>query len=117
MPNPVQAAAEGLPEINRRRLLGGIVAASAASAVTGATAALAATTASAVAMTPRERAIWHMRELERLAKEDGAREAMVVVVGRFYRPDFHVKTLMIEKSAKLEDFGDRDFFASEGGAA
>ncbi len=45
MPNPVPAAAEGLPEINRRRLLGGIVAASTASAVAGGSVALAATEA------------------------------------------------------------------------
>lgn len=33
-------------------------------------------------LTIRERAIWHMRELERLAMEDGASGAMVTVVGR-----------------------------------
>ncbi|MCB1469259.1 MAG: hypothetical protein KDK08_19445, partial [Rhizobiaceae bacterium] len=42
MSNIVPAAAEGLPEMNRRRLLGGI-AASTASAVVGGSAAIAAT--------------------------------------------------------------------------
>ncbi|MEZ5782725.1 MAG: hypothetical protein R3D70_14100 [Rhizobiaceae bacterium] len=43
MPNIVPAAAEGMPEINRRRLLGGMVAASTASAVAGSSVAIAAT--------------------------------------------------------------------------
>ena len=42
MPNTVPANAQGLPAINRRRLLGGIVAVSSASAVAGASAATAA---------------------------------------------------------------------------
>ncbi|MCO5083887.1 MAG: hypothetical protein M9955_19795 [Rhizobiaceae bacterium] len=43
MPNIVPANAQGLPDINRRRLLGNIAGLTAASAVAGATAATAAT--------------------------------------------------------------------------
>lgn len=99
------------PEINRRRLLGGIVAASAASAVAGGSVAIAATYEPAVAMTPRELVLWHIYELERLAKEDGADEAMIVVTGRFYAPKFHCKTLMLTHNGGMVDFNRSDFFA------
>lgn len=62
-----------------------------------------------LAKSPRELAVWHMRELERLAKADGAEEVMVVVTGRFFVPDFHCKTLMTDRSGKLNDFGSPEF--------
>ena len=60
-------------------------------------------------MTIRERAIWHMRELERLAMEDGASGAMVSLVGR---PASYgncgsysgFKTLMIDHRGEFHDF-------------
>lgn len=84
-------------------------------AAVGAAVAIAAPAAAAEPeMTPREKVIWHMRELERLAKEDGAREATVWVVGRFYEPNFHCKTLAIDKSGDLLDFGTAGFFMPKG---
>jgi hypothetical protein len=73
-------------------------------------------------MTPRERAIWHMRELERLAIDDGARSAMVMLTGRFWDgPDFHCKTFMIDKSGEFIDFetkeGRPSMFGSKDGEA
>lgn len=61
-------------------------------------------------MTIRERAIWHMRELERLAMEDGASGAMVVLTGR---PASYgkcgtyngFKTLMIDHRGVINDYG------------
>lgn len=85
---------------------------------TAAATAVAATVAIPVAveaaaepeMTIRERAIWHMRELERLAMEDGASGAMVVLTGRPANygscgtyPGF--KTLMIDHRGVLLDCG------------
>ncbi|WP_156465136.1 hypothetical protein [Mesorhizobium sp. Root552] len=71
-------------------------------------------------MTSRDQAIWYMRELERLAKEDGARSAMVTVVGRFWDPDFECRTLMIDPRGVFIDFerdeGRVSLFAPKGGA-
>lgn len=84
MPNPVQAAAEGMPAINRRRLLGGIVAASAASAVAGGSVAFAATVQpDEPKLTRSELANWHMRELERLVQEDGGSKVNILVTGDY----------------------------------
>lgn len=66
------------------------------------------------AMSPREQAIWHIRELERLALEDGAREVMVTLVGRFHSPKFKCKTLMLTHSGELDDFGSSDFLRAGG---
>ena len=86
---------------------------------TAAAGAVAATVAApAVAaepeMTIRERALWHMRELERLLFEDGADKAYVTVVGMYTSPD-DCKLLGIYPGGRL---GDRDgLFAQKGGAA
>ncbi|TKT78398.1 hypothetical protein [Aquamicrobium sp. LC103] len=67
----------------------------------------AAVTTPAVAepeLTPYEKAIWHMRELERLALEDGASEACVMVVGFLYpSPSKRTKMLMIGRNGDLSD--------------
>lgn len=66
------------PEINRRRFLLN-------TATAGAALALAAPAVAAEQeMTVREQAIWHMRELERLAKSTGAETVSVMVVGHSY---------------------------------
>jgi hypothetical protein len=72
--------------------------------------AIAATPAIAAepAMTPYEKAIWHLRELERLAIEDGAKAAMVTVVGRYWTPDFNCRTLMVDRNGEFIDYERRD---------
>ncbi len=163
MPNIVPAAAEGMSEINRRRLLGGIALASAASAVAGGSAALAATheppvhplerlhalhdeaselmavhneymggnwelrvrapddrcpvtymNLSAVPeKTPREQAIWHLRELERLAQEDGGWDATVIVIAK-YSSNQDCRMISIRPDGQLRC--DDNMFAPKGGA-
>ncbi|MGN6772033.1 MAG: twin-arginine translocation signal domain-containing protein [Rhizobiaceae bacterium] len=92
------------------------------SAAAGAAAAVAVPVAAAEpVMTTRELAIWHMRELERLAIEDGARSAMVTLVGRFYDPDFDCRTFMIDVRGEFIDFDAKEgrpaLFAPKGGEA
>lgn len=109
------ANAEGLPEINRRRLLGGIAAASAASAVAGATAAAAASYEPAEPVTtPREQAIWHLRELERLVQEDGGWNTTVIVVAS-YTSHQDCRLISIRPNGELRC--DDNMLASKGGAA
>ena len=91
---------------------------------TAAAGAVAATAAPPVVaaepeMTIRERALWHMRELERLAIADGASAAMVLVVGRpanwGTRGTYtDLKTLSINHHGDLHD---KDGMFSEGGEA
>ena len=115
MPNTsVRAAAEGM-SITRRLFLRNTASASAAIA-----AVAIPTVAAEPQMSARDRAIWHMRELERLAIEDGAGSAMVMVVGRPWGGASayeHCKTLMLDKHGNVDDFGDCDFLAQKGGAA
>lgn len=113
--NTSSTKAEGLPEINRRRFLMQTATAGAAIAVT-----TPAATAAAPEMTPREQAIWHMRELERLALEDGAGAVAVTVVGR--PAAWHgrgcyseLKMIMINHHGVLRD--DCRMFALKGGAS
>jgi hypothetical protein len=110
-----RAIEEALPKVTRRRFLRDV-------AIAGAIATAAAEAAAAEPeMTPREQAIWHMRELERLVIEDGARSAMVTVVGRHWTPDLHCKTLMIGMDGTFTDFDQEEgrpaMFAAKGGAA
>ncbi len=104
-----------MKNITRRIFLRDTVTAGAAIAV------VAPATAAEPEMTPREQAIWHMRELERLAIEDGARSAMVTFVGRYWEPDFSCKTFMIDKDGTFIDFDQKEglpaMFAPKGGAA
>jgi hypothetical protein len=114
MPNIVPATAEGLPTINRRSLLGNLTALTAASAVAGAVASTAATYEPAgPAMTRREKAIWHLRELERLAVEDGGSGIVVQLVAVYDGPR-DCKLLGIHYTGRLMD---RDGMFAEGGAA
>lgn len=106
--NTSSAKAEGLPEINRRRFLRDV-------AIAGAVATVATeAAASQPEMTPREQAIWHMRELERLAVEDGGNSTVVQVIAS-YGGQQDRKLLGIHYSGRLVDFG--GMFAAEGGAA
>ncbi|MEI5680526.1 MULTISPECIES: hypothetical protein [unclassified Mesorhizobium] len=100
MPNiTVRAAAEGLPSINRRIFLRGTAALGAMSATVAAPAF-----AAEPETTIHERAIWHMRELERLAVEDGAGSAMVMVVGRPCHGQYKgFKTMLIDHHGNLRD--------------
>jgi hypothetical protein len=103
------------PEINRRSLLGSIAAVSAASAVAGATAAVAASYEPAEpAKTPREQAIWHLRELERLVQEDGGWDTTVIVIGK-YTSHQDCRMISIRYNGKLQC--DDNMLAAKGGAA
>lgn len=126
-----RATAQAMPEINRRRFLTG-------AAMAGAVVAVAAPVAAAEPVRPvleplvyaddyvsmmdrarpkpsrRERAIWHMRELERLLFADGADTASVLVIGTYKAPDA-CKLLGIYPGGRLRD-GD-GLFAPKGGAA
>ncbi len=56
-------------------------------------------------VSPREKAIWHMRELERLAFEDGAGSVAVFLVGLPRRGGSYetTKMLAIHHSGRLDD--------------
>ncbi|MBN9066719.1 MAG: hypothetical protein J0H60_09700 [Rhizobiales bacterium] len=115
MTDTARASGEAMPKINRRSFLRTSIAASTVVAVA------APVAAAEPVMTTRELAIWHMRELERLAIEDGARSAMVTLVGRFYDPDFDCRTFMIDIRGEFIDFdaieGRPALFAPKGGEA
>ncbi len=101
------SAAEALPEINRRRFLLN-------TAVIGAGVTVAASTAAAARiMTPQDRAIWHLRQLEQLVRETGTKTLHIAIVGAYGNGE--VRGLAIQESGKL--VGCDDFFASKGGAA
>lgn len=86
--------------ISRRLFLRNTAAAGAVGAV--ATQAVAAE----VSLSPRDQALWHMRELELLAKEAGSVSVAVILVGRGQfsggRPNEH-KSLMIGHTGELND--------------
>lgn len=98
MPNDAtRATAEALPEISRRRFLLN-------TSMAGAAVAVAATPVAAAEpeLTPHERAIWHLRELERLANEDGASNVVVQVIGS-YSGNEDCRSLGIHYSGRLID--------------
>ncbi len=107
-----RATAKALPEINRRRFL--LNTASVASAV----AIVTPVNADEPEMTPREQAIWHMRELERLATEDGAAQVAVIISAR---KDFldhsDQQLLMIDCRGNIDDRHATRLFEAKGGAA
>ncbi len=107
-----RATAEALPGINRRRFLLN-------TAVIGASATVAASTVPAdPEMTPREQAIWHMRELERLAAEDGAAQVAVIISARKDFSDHSdQQLLMIDCRGNIDDRYATRLFAAEGGEA
>ena len=110
MTDTVRASGEAMPAINRRNFLRTSVAAGAAIAVA------APVVAAEPEMTPHEKAVWHMRELERLAIEAGAAKVTMIVIGYqdlAIRSD--AKSMMIDFQGNLRD--DDDMFAPKGGAA
>lgn len=73
------------------------------SAAVGAVGAVATVPAAAEPeLTPWKWALWHMRELERLAIEDGARSAMSTFTGLRY-PDASSKSLIFQTDEPLWD--------------
>lgn len=72
-----RANAKALPEINRRRFLLNTTMAGAAVAVA------APAAAAEPEMTLRELAIWHVRELERLVREDGGWDIAVMAIAKY----------------------------------
>lgn len=77
------------------------------SAAAGAVAATVAAPAVAVAatpMTPREQAIWHIRELKRLVLEDGAIEPVIIVSGSYGPGDHGMMSINI--GGNFVDHGD-----------
>jgi hypothetical protein len=96
--------------INRRRFLLNTTMAGAAVAVA------APVAAAEPEMTPHEKAVWHMRELERLAYEDGAAKVtMIVIAYQDIAIRSQVKSIMIDFQGNLRD--DEGLFASKGGDA
>ncbi|MFC3207397.1 twin-arginine translocation signal domain-containing protein [Aquamicrobium soli] len=79
----------------------------------GVVAAVAAPVAAAEAeITPRKKALWHLRELERLAKVDGASNVVVQVIGS-YTGNEDCRCLGIHYSGRLMD--NKGMFAPKGG--
>lgn len=112
MPNTlVQAAAEGLPKITRRLFLRS----TAVVAGVGTIATVAEAEATAPARTAKEEAIWLLRKLERLLKEDGATRYVVMVVGNDYPDGSGPKCIQICDDAFRDD--DRGMFVTKGGEA
>lgn len=92
-----RATAETVPEISRRRFLLNTT-------IAGAAVAIAVPVATAEpAMTPRERAIWHMRELERLVKEDGGNSIVVQALAAYGNRE-NYKLLGIIYTGRLVDY-------------
>lgn len=115
MPNtPVQAAAEGLPKITRRLFLRN--GAAVAGAATVASVAQAEAQQMAPTRTAVEEVVWHMRELERLMKEDGAGRYCVMVVGNDYPDRLGAKCMQITDDGPFHG-PTKGMFASKGGDA
>lgn len=66
-------------------------------------------------MTAREKAIWHLRELERLVFEDGATLVSVMAIGTHYSASSNAKMIGIHHSRRLTC--DEGMFAAKGGDA
>ena len=86
---------------------------------TAAAGAVAATVTAPVAaaepeMTIRERAIWHMREIERLVREDGGETVVVQAIGTYTSND-DCRMIAIRPSGRL--CCDDNMFARKGGEA
>jgi hypothetical protein len=110
MPNTVRASGEAMPKINRRRFLLNTTMAGAAVAVA------APVAAAELEMTPHEQAIWHLRELERLAIEAGAQKVTLAVIAHMEpTSDPSFKMMMVDWKGGLRD--DDGLFAPRGGAA
>lgn len=114
----IPAAGGAMPaahELNRRRLLLGLAAASTAAATVVAPVAVQAALPE---MTVRERAIWHLKELERLILADGASEVTVIACGHDYVGIDGVtgcKSISLHPGKRV--VGKGGIFAAKGGAA
>lgn len=75
----------------------------AAAGAVGATVA-AATVEAAPVLTRHEQAIWHIRELERLIREDGGSLPLIFVQGRYGPSDLGALCLNLE--GEMKDDGD-----------
>ena len=73
----------------------------------GAVVATTAAAAGAPIRSPREQAIWHLRELERLVKADGATQFVVTVCGNNYQGSKcrRPRILQIDEGGDLYDNG------------
>jgi hypothetical protein len=112
MPNStVGANGEAMPKINRRRFLLNTTMAGAAVAVA------APAAAAEPEMTTHEKAVWHIRELERLVRECGMEKVTVMVIGVPFGSasfrDFKVISLNYEGTIRADD----GLFVVEGGEA
>lgn len=81
--------------------------------------AIAATTSAPAAkaepqMTPREQAIWHLRELERLVREDGGWDAAIMAIAK-YTGHEDCRMISVRPSGRLTC--DDNMFAPRGGEA
>ena len=103
-----RATATVLPEISRRRFLLNTTMAGAAVAVA------APVAAAEPEMTVRDRAIWHMRELESLVRDDGGWDIAVMVIAK-YASHQDCRMISVRPSGLLTC--DDNMFAVKGGAA
>ncbi|MHA6645055.1 twin-arginine translocation signal domain-containing protein [Mesorhizobium sp. A623] len=103
-----RATAEAMPTINRRRFL-------LHTATTGAALAVAVpATAAEPELSPREQAIWHMRELGRLVREGGGQDVVVQAIGK-YTCNEDCRLIGIHFSGRLTC--DDNMFAPKGDAS
>jgi hypothetical protein len=106
--NPVRASGEAMPAINRRNFLRKSVLASAVVAVA------APVVAAEPEMTSREQAIWHLRELERLVREDGGWDAAIMAIAKYTNHE-DCRMISVRPSGRLTC--DDNMFAPKGGDA
>lgn len=92
--------------INRRAALGGVAAVS-----FGASASMAQP-----AMSPREAALWHMRELERLVIADGAVTTGIIVCGHYRNGAKQEGTKVLIVRNGVVTYADDDMLAHGGEA-
>ena len=81
--------------LTRRLFLGSTVA-------LGAGSARAATVTQPAPLSPRETALWHMRELERSVREDGASSVMISIAG-FRYAGAGTRTVIYQSNQELWD--------------
>lgn len=84
----------------------------------GVVAAVAAPVAAAEPeMTPREKALWHMRELERLILADGASTVTIIACGMDYDGIEHIDHCKSAMLGTEDGFHHGGMFAPKGGDA
>jgi len=95
-----------------RRLFLRNTAAASAICVVPVTAASVASPAPEPVRSPKEQAIWHLRELERLVKADGASRYVVTVVGNGYGDHRRAQTIQITQEGFFDE-GVGEMFAGD----